>query len=152
MAQRTNADIVKGSTLMLFVNGAPIGFATSHSLSLTVNTTEVSTKDHGAYPAVVANTISWEVTAENLYSDTGNTTLIAICKAKNPVTIKFAKAYNWSDNGVIDNEHEDWTPDAQHIIAEGQAIITSYSVNAPAGDNATISCTFTGVGELVESE
>ena len=43
----TNQDIVKGSALMVFLGGSAIGFATSHALSLTTNTTEVSTKDHG---------------------------------------------------------------------------------------------------------
>lgn len=149
-----NSDIVKGSVLMLFVGTTPepIAFATSHSLSLTVNTTEVSTKDHGAYPAVLANSITWQCSTENLYSDAAVANLMSIAKAKQPVTIKFAKAGNWSDNGIVENEHANWTPDATNTIAEGKAIITSLNINAPAGDNATLTAEFTGVGELVESE
>ena len=37
----TNQDIVKGSALMVFLGGSAIGFATSHALNLTTNTTEV---------------------------------------------------------------------------------------------------------------
>lgn len=150
--QRTNSNIVNGSVLMLFVNDQPIAFATSHSLSLTVNTTEVSTKDHGAYPGLVAQTISWELQTENLYSDAGNTSILPVLKAKLPITVKFAKAGNWSDGGILDNEHADWTADAANIIAQGKAICTSYTINAPANDNATISATFTGVGELDTNE
>ena len=144
--QRSNSDIVNGSILMLFVNDKPIAFATSHSLSMTVNTTEISTKDHGAYPSVVAQSIGWELQIENLYSDEGNTALLPILKAKQPVTVKFAKAGNWNDAGVVDNENLEYT--TGDIIAQGKALCTSYSINAPTNDNATISATFTGVGEL----
>lgn len=144
--QRSNSDIVNGSILMLFVNDKPIAFATSHSLSMTANTTEISTKDHGAYPGLLAQTIGWELQTENLYSDAGNTALLPIFKAKQPVTVKFAKAGNWNDAGIVDNENLEWT--VGNIIAQGKALCTSYSINAPSNDNATISATFTGVGEL----
>lgn len=146
----TNQDIVKGSALMVFLGGSAIGFATSHALSLTANTTEVSTKDHGDYPSVVAQSIGWEVTAENLYSDTGETTYMKAMLAKTPVDIKFAKVVNYSatdEKGIIDNaEKTAWT--AGTVIAEGKALITSFSINAAKGDNATMSVTFTGVGAL----
>ena len=146
----TNQDIVKGSALMVFLGDSAIGFATSHALSLTANTTEVSTKDHGDYPAVVAQSIGWEVTAENLYSDTGETTYMKAMLAKTPVDIKFAKVANYSntdEKGIIDNaEKNAWT--AGTAIAEGKALITSFSINAGGGENATMSVTFTGVGAL----
>lgn len=146
----TNQDIVKGSALMVFLGGSAIGFATSHALSLTTNTTEVSTKDHGDYPAVIAQSIGWEVTAENLYSDAGEVTYMSTMLAKTPVTIKFAKAGNYDntdEKGIIDNANKTaWTEGT--VIAEGKALITSFSINAAAGDNATMSVTFTGVGSL----
>ena len=147
--------ILKGSMLMVFVGGSAIAFATSHSLSVTTNTTEVSTKDHGAYPSVVANTISWEVTTENLCSDSAAnaSALLALMKAKEPVTVKFALVSNWDDNGLSSVSGaqgvQAWT--AGTALAEGQAIITSLQVNAPAGDNATMSATFTGTGTLDQS-
>lgn len=148
MAQ--NSDILKGSKLMVFLNNSAIGFATSHSLSLTTNTTEVSTKDHGDYPSVIAQSISWEVTAENLYSDAGEATYMNIMLAKTPVDIVFAPASNYSntdEKGIIDvTPAKTWTEGT--AIASGKALITSFSINAPAGDNATMSVTFTGVGAL----
>jgi hypothetical protein len=144
----SNSDIVKGSKLMVFYNGSPIGFATSHSLSVTTNTTEVSTKDHGDYPAIIAQSISWEITAENLYSDAGEAVYMTIVKDKTPVNIVFAPAENYSNTnepGVIDSQKV-WQ--AGTAIASGKALITSFSINAPSGDNATMSVTFTGVGEL----
>lgn len=147
---RNNSDIVKGSMLMVFLNNAPIGFATSHAFTITTNTTEVSTKDHGDYPSVIAQSISWEVTAENLYSDAGESTYLTAQLNKTPVTLKFAKASNYNatdEKGVVGVDNADeWS--ASTAILSGKALITSFSVNAPAGDNATMSVTFTGVGSL----
>ena len=146
---RENSQILKGSVLMLFIGSDPVGFATSHALSLTLNTTEVSTKDHGDYPSVLAQSISWEVTAENLYSTAGELKYMQTMIAKTPVTIKFAiSSYDQTDEkGIVGVDNAtDWS--ASTVIAEGKALITSYSINAPAGDNATMSVTFTGVGAL----
>ena len=148
---RSNTDIIKGSKLMVFLNDAPIAFATSHSLSITVNTSEVSTKDHGDFPSVIGNNITWEITTENLYSDNAESALWAAMKTMQPVTVKFAPASNYnnatSQKGIVGVESAtEWA--AGTAIASGKALITSLSVNAPAGDNATLSATFTGVGEL----
>lgn len=145
-----NSDIVKGSMLQVQVGGDILGFATSHSLSITTNTTEVSTKDHGDYPAIIAQTLSWEVTCENLYTDANEAALIAIQTAKTPVTVTFCKVSNYDANdekGIVGNSSKPaWTVGDQ--ILTGQAYLTSFQLNAPAGDNATISCTFTGSGSF----
>ncbi len=146
---RNNSDILKGSMLMLFIGDYPIAFATSHSISFTTNTTEVSTKDHGLYPSLVVNSQSWEVTAENLASaDSINQLFTVLESTKNgqTVTLKFAKPSNWNDNGIVGTEGQANIWAAGDIIAQGEAYLTSMQLNAPAGDNASISATFTGVG------
>ena len=155
MGVRTNNQIIKGSKLMVFVGEeeAPVGFATNHSLSISTNMTEVSTKDHGDYPSQVVQSLSWEVTAENLYSDACEAIYMQYMKAKEPVDLVFAVSnYNNTDEkGVIgqDGSSTDWYVD--NVIASGKAIISSMSINAPQGDNATMSVTFTGVGEFTTS-
>ena len=158
-----NKDILKGSALQLFINdgGAQdvcIGFATSHSLSITTNVSELSTKDHGDYPAVLPTTITWEVTAENVYATTSMTKLLGYVKNRTKVTIKFAEVGNYSQDGgsysydvvepgIIENDSKtSWS--IGKVIGQGKAYITSYSINAASGDNASISCTFTGCGPL----
>lgn len=156
-ALRTNQNILKGSKLMVFIADKPIAFATSHSLSITMNTTEISTKDHGDFPSVLGQNITWELTTENLYSDDGQKALWDAMKTMQPVTVKFAQASNYenatSQKGLPLEETDggEWTPDANKVIASGKALITSLSVNAPAGDNATLSATFTGVGALEQA-
>lgn len=149
-AVRQNSDILKGSKLMVFIGSDPIAFATSHSLSITMNTTEISTKDHGDFPSVIGQNITWEITTENLYSDGGETALWNAMKTMQPVTVQFAPASNYSNTtsqqGLLADGQANWT--AGTAIASGKALVTSLSVNAPAGDNATLSATFTGVGAL----
>lgn len=147
-----NNQIIKGSMLQVSVGGNILGFATSHSLSITTNTTEVSTKDHGDYPGIIAQNITWEVQCENLYSDDNGQKLMAIQKSKQPVTLIFAKVnYDPNDEkGIVghNNTHGDSTWELGDVILQGQAYLTSFSINAPAGDNATASCTFTGNGSF----
>lgn len=155
-----NSDIIKGSKLMVFMKVdsvyTPVAFATSHNLSITMNTSEVSTKDHGDFPATLGQNITWEVTTENLYSRNGESMLWNAMKTMQPVQIQFAEAteYNQTsaEKGIVGLQGaQNWTPDSTHTIATGYALITSLSVNAPSGDNATLSATFTGTGELAEA-
>ena len=150
----TNADIVKGSKLMVFLADKVIGFGTSDSLNLTTNTTEVSTKSHGNFPSVVPQNVTWEVSSENLYSDEGEAAYMDLMLKMTPVHIKFAKAGNYNNGyepGIVGTtESKTWT--VGDVITEGDAIITSFSINAPFGDNATMSVTFTGIGALAHAQ
>jgi len=150
---RKNSDIVKGSALQITVGGTILGFATSHSLSITVNTTEVSSKDHGDYPGVIKQNTTWEVTCENLFCGQNWDELQALLDDDTPVTVSFVPVTNYTSKGIVQPESGEvsgattaWT--AGGALAAGQAYITSLSVNAAAGDNATISATFTGAGPL----
>ena len=170
-ALRSNQDIIKGSKLMVFMNATagattavPVGFATNHSLSVTTNTATVSTKDSGDYPSTIAQNISWEVSCENLYSDKGEGLYMRAQQSMSPVHLVFAEASNYSNataqpglplidsTGATGVTTSEWQyvqgGTANTVLAEGDALVTSLNVNAPAGDNATLSVTFTGTGQL----
>ena len=159
MATRQNSEIIKGSSLMVFMNGNPIAFATSHSFNKTLNTNEVSTKDHGDYTANIPGNISWEATTENLYSVAGWNAVNDAFKQKHEVVVGFGPAGNYAGSvtstqaGIVGNENGDWTPATAGTtgvaaVEYGKALITSLQVTAAAGDNATFTATFTGSGEL----
>lgn len=152
MGYRNNSDIIKGSMLMVFVGGFPVAFSTSSSISFTSNTSEVSTKDHGLFPSVLVNSQTWEVTTENLASaDNINQLFTILDNTRNgqTVTLKFAKPSNWNDKGIVGSEGQSSSWTDGDILAEGEAYITSLQINAPSGENATISATFTGVGAFI---
>lgn len=165
MATRTlsDAQIVKGGHLMIMleekttVNDAettkfvPIAFATSHTFSKTLNTNEISTKDHGDYAAVLPQNITWEATTENLYSLGGYKKLNDAFKQSKQVTVYFGET-NYKDpgeeGGIVNEEISDNSWKKEGFGEQGKAYITSLQVTAAAGENATMNATFTGTGKL----
>lgn len=144
MSVRSNSDIVKGNQLQVFIGNDPIAFATSCTLTVTTNTTQIATKDHGEYPSTLPQSITWEITADNLYA--GDANLLTSQKEMSTVNVKFAPVSNYDSKGLVGTDHANWT--AGNAIVSGDAYITSISINAATGDNATYSVTFTGAGPL----
>ena len=158
MADNNNTapTIIKGDQLMIFVGGSAIAYATSHTLSLTGNTVDISSKDHGFWGASDIGNLTWEATTENLYTESGFDGLFNAYLAKSEVTIVFGYASNYNVNGLLlgatattgDTRPESWTADSTKGY-QGKAVITSLTVNANTGENATFSCTFTGKGAII---
>ena len=143
-------NITKGDQLMLFVAGKSIAFATAHTLTLTTNTTDIASKDHGIYGAKDVSTITWEITTENLFAESDYATLVDSMLAGQTVDVVFANAASWVKTG-IDNSSKTWTPDSAGTQLSGKALITSLTANANTGENATFSATCTGVGAISKS-
>lgn len=147
----SNADIIKGGRLMIFLDDAPIAFSTSSTLSKNMNTQQVSTKDHGDFEAVIPQNITWEITTENLYSLQGYTALNTAFNAMKEVTVYFGES-NYSQSttqgSIVGNEppSQNWTKEG--FGETGKAYITSLQVTAGSGENATFSATFSGNGSL----
>lgn len=143
--------IIKGDELMLFKGGSALAYATAHTLTITGNTIDVSSKDHGYWGASQIGNLTWEITTDNLYTATDFGTLFSAMVAKTPITVKFAVASNYDANGlsgVGTGSVQAWTAGAGY---EGQAVITSLTANANNGENATFTATFTGYGALAAS-
>lgn len=171
MANRENSDIIKGSSLMVFMKQAsatgssvaPIAFSTSHNFNKSLQSQEIACKDFGDYTAVIPQTIAWEATTENLYSVDGWNKVNDAFDTKKEVIVAFGPASNYSasvtetQQGIVGNDRSNWTPAAQGAtgltsVQYGRAYITSLQVTAAAGDNATFTATFTGNGELSYSD
>lgn len=145
----SKSNIVLGNELMLFKDGKSLAYATSHTLSITGNTIDISSKDHGFFGASEIGNITWEITSENLYVDSEFDGLFTAMVAKTPITVTFGHADNYNANGLGDSS-TNWIPDASvgAKYYEGPAIITSLQANANSGENATYSITLTGNGAL----
>lgn len=149
------ANIIKGDELMLFKNGAALAYATSHTLTITGNTVDISSKDHGFWGASEIGNITWEIQSENLYTDDDYNALFNAMLNKSEVTVVFGKATNYNANGLkpADAEQGDTRPEAWTAPTaagyKGKAIITSLTTNANTGENATFSVTLTGKGAIM---
>jgi len=141
--------IIKGDELQLFINNNAPVWATSHTLTLTGNTLDIATKDHGNWAASEIGNLTWELTAECLYSDGDYDDMFDYMVAKTRMMIQFAEVANYNPNGLVSTggEVQAWQPDVMNS-KKGYAVVTSLTANANTGENATYSITFTGAGPL----
>lgn len=142
---------IKGGDMMLFIGGKSIAYATSHTLEITAETTDTSNKDEGAgdWNTSEINSLSWTASSENLYSVDGQgdnySDLFDIMIAKEPVQAVFAK----KSSTAADVPTGGWTASTSDTYT-GKVVITSLSLNAPNGENATFTAQFQGVGALTK--
>lgn len=141
--------IIKGDDLMVFANGKSIAFATSHTLTLTAATQEISCKDSGMWNDTLVNKLSWEATSDNLYSIGDYQNLAYMMMQRQKVSLVFGTPSNTNPNG-IESPTAYWAPPTGTNSGSmtGYAFITNLTANAASGDNATFSVTFQGIGAL----
>lgn len=146
--------IINGSDLMLFIDGKSIAFATSHKLSINVETVETTSKDSGGkWVTKAARKISWNCSTENLYSNDGKGVLFddlfTKLTARTPIQAIFCleKDYGTKKDEVPE---DGWLPSTTGTYS-GKVIITALEANAPNGDNATYTASFEGVGALTKA-
>lgn len=142
--------ILKGDELMLFKNKKSIAYATSHVLTITGNTVDIASKDHGFWGASEVGSLTWEITSENLYTQDSYDELFDAMVAAEPIDVAFGKVKDYNKNG-IDNSTKNWEPDTTDGVKYGKAVITSLVANANTGENATFSITLTGQGALTKT-
>ena len=114
--------IIKGGNLMVFAaeNSTPgslaepksIPLATSHTLRISSETTDVSNKDvaSGKWAANEAGQMSWEATTENLYCENGGQWLFEMMTSGNRVNVVFAQKDE--ADGTALPAGGSWTPKA----------------------------------------
>ena len=141
------ANIIKGNDLMLFYDGQSLGYATAHTLTMTGESADVTSKDHGMWAGNAVNKISWEITSENLYTEDNFNTLFNAMTEADKVEVVFGLCGSHTVDGELVIEH---TVDASKVNYKGYVYITSLTANANAGENATYSVTLTGTGKLTQ--
>lgn len=147
--------VIKGGDLMLFVNGKSIGFATSHTLSISAETKETTSKDSGGkWQSSEAGILSWNCSSENLCADkaegVGYDELFEMMIARKPITGVFAlegSSPNLAEGKLDKVKTGGWTAKSGDGFT-GEMLITNLEKTAQNGENATFKVDFQGVGEL----
>ena len=138
-----NSDLIKGNSLMILLNGEPVGFATNHQLSKTWNVNEVSAKDFGDGVGLLMNSKTYELTTSNLYSLAGYQKLNNIFEYKQEITVYFGQTnYNQTstqESIVGVQGAQGWS--ATGYGESGKGYIISLNVVAGSGDTATFEAT-----------
>ena len=140
--------VIKGKDLMLFQKVENVyktlAEASNHTLSISVETMEASSKDSGKWGDSEPGRMAWEMGTENLFVQADFDTLFDALLKGEKLVVAFEIASNAdSDTGV--------PPGGWQIGPggyEGLVLITALNANAPNGENATYTATFKGCGPL----
>lgn len=142
--------IIKGKDLMLFdKDGHSYAFATNHSISISAETSDISSKDHGIWSAAEISKYSWEITSENLYTTEDYDKMFETMMTGEAVKVRFGLKKETDNTKTVadgDTSLPYWT--SQDSYYEGFVFITSLQTNANNGENATYSVTLTGSGVI----
>lgn len=152
--------IVLGEKVQLWVkdkSGATptcLAMATSLSVEISADATDISSKDSGRWSSSLLGKISWTASASNLFTVADYSKLIDVMVANTPIEIVFATVKNYDtvtsgttdSEGIFTNTPTVW--ESNDDMYHGKVIVNSISLSANNGEVATYDVSFTGVGAL----
>lgn len=127
---------IKGNDLEVYIGGTLVGKATSATLNINSNLLDASTKESGGWLDQIAGQKSWDVSSEMLvdFSLTyGVSQLYTAFLAGTELVLVFGEG-----TGSV-------------AKFEGNALVSSISINAANEELATVSASFNGTGSLTAS-
>ena len=152
LSYNESTDLIRGEDMMLYVKentgtaevpvwvDTPIAYATSNSLSYSLDTIDTSNKMSGDWKSALPGHIGWTISTDALISATDGhmsyDTLEDLMIARNPITVKFGKVGSA------------FALDVSTIVRSGEAVITSLELNTERGGICTSSITLQGNGKL----
>lgn len=151
--------IVMGEKVQLWLkdkSGATptcLAMATSLSVEISADATDISSKDSGRWASSLLGKISWTASASNLFTVADYSKLIDVMVANTPIEIVFAtvKNYDTVTSGTTDSEGmftNTTVLESNDDMYHGKVIVNSISLSANNGEVATYDVSFTGVGAL----
>ncbi len=137
-----------GDEIMLFKeDNTSFAWATSHSITFNLSTSEINTKDNPVYPVVYLSKVSNEITTENLYCE-DVATLFNYLITGESLTLRFGKRKNTNGQYPADGDIEHYKLDGSTNYYQSRYILTNIEINAPTGERTTYSATFQSVGKI----
>ncbi len=132
-----STSVMNSTDVVLKVGSELVGKMTSASLSVTMATRDISTKDSAGWMEVLEGQKSWTLSGEGLvvYNQTGKTTpdeIYTLLSSRGVVAVEFGSA----------------TTDETYY--SGSGFFTEFSTDAGVEDNATFSFSFQGTSTLTQ--
>lgn len=142
----TLSEVKQGDVLMLFDSaGHSFGGATSHTLTVSPEYTEISCKDSGQFPWKKLSKVNWEISTENLYVENDYVKLLTYTMNDTAFDVIFGES-NWNKDG-LGTTYTYWTNDTgSSMLYTGKVKVSSLTLNAASGENANYSATLQGTG------
>ena len=132
-----STSVMNSTDVVIKVGSELVGKMTSASLSVTMATRDISTKDSAGWMEVLEGQKSWTLSGEGLvvYNNTGKTTpdeIYTLLSSRGVVAVEFGSA----------------TTDETYY--SGSGFFTEFSTDAGVEDNATFSFSFQGTSTLTQ--
>ena len=132
-----STSVMNSTDVVIKVGSELVGKMTSASLSVTMATRDISTKDSAGWMEVLEGQKSWTLSGEGLvvYNQAGKTTpdeIYTLLSSRGVVAIEFGSA----------------TTDETYY--SGSGFFTEFSTDAGVEDNATFSFSFQGTSTLTQ--
>lgn len=132
-----STSVMNSTDVVIKVGSELVGKMTSASLSVTMATRDISTKDSAGWMEVLEGQKSWTLSGEGLvvYNQTGKTTpdeIYTLLSSRGVVAVEFGSA----------------TTDETYY--SGSGFFTEFSTDAGVEDNATFSFSFQGTSTLTQ--
>lgn len=144
-----------GGDIMLFVyensSYTSVAHASSHTLSLSVDSEEINTKDAGGFAWTEPGKINWEISVDSFYTNEGYNFFMGKLLSQSEFKVLFGPKAEAHDSPSVNTEASgdgNWTPSTSSYIYYGQAVITSLDWTAAQGSKSTFSATLAGKGSL----
>lgn len=128
--------IVNGTDLLLYVGGTAVAHSKSHTLSVSHEPRDATTKDSNGWDESLEGMRSWSIDGEALQAfdaNYGHSDLLALITTRTKVTVKFSTE-------VTGDSY--WT---------GEAWLTACELEAGTEESASYSFSFKGTGALSEN-
>jgi hypothetical protein len=123
--------IVNGTDLFVFIGTAPVGHATSHTLSIKMNARGTSNKDSGTYATRDKGRLDITASCEGLVSYGSFEDIVTKMIARAPLLTVFGRKVATTD-----------TPATSGSYASGYFFVVGWDETAPDDGNATYSVQF----------
>ena len=134
--------MIKGDEIMLFLNNKSVAFGTNHTLTVSSDTVDIASKDHGVWGGSEPGKLHYEISAEHLYTEEAYDDLYTAYVNRTPFEVIIGRAANYDVNGIVDTSTANWTPDTSTATYySGKVLVTNMTLNAQTGENANFNVT-----------
>lgn len=141
--------VINGTDLLLSMDGEVVAHAKSHTISITMDVRDTTSKTSGIWKEKAGGRMDWNTKVDALVSYEATIcnyqTMMAAMLARTPVVItSIDNTGGTIVAGLV-------TPVIGSSILTGDAIITNVELTSGDAENVTFSVTFDGSGPLVAS-
>lgn len=140
-----SSSVVLGDELFLYLDGKPVAYTTSCSLSINGDTIDTSNKMDGVWASAKSGKLSWTISSENLMADTNGTSFEDFYDkmiARTPFEVKFGRAT------TVTGATPNFDLNTAKPYYVGTAYLTSCELNADNGSAVSMSVELQGNGKL----